>query len=746
MMVRDKFTHSIHRLGAAVAASFVMGLMLTIVPATPASAETTAQVESTVGGFYRPGATTVLLVTVTADQAVTGTIHVSDESGEFNTRHEIEVPGGSAKTFAVPMTVAPWGGRPQVRVETSDGQTSRPPVNLQQVGEVEPVAVMPSLQVPGLVERADLAVDLGQARLVPFNPAHLDHGTASLSAATAVVATDADITNLSETQQKVLFAWVSGGGNLYIDGSPVAIGQGIVGDILAAGGARFVAGNQSTLSSARAWLGTGTVYLLDDRLSSGDYDGLIKPRFSQEFFEEGQFVDPGDVLSDLSFDAGFRTRAIGPFIAVLLVYIALVGPILWLYLSRSRREPLLWLAVPALAVVVSVGIWGSGRFFRQGTSGSHVTVIGTSGSGSQTVSDYMISSSGGGFTGIELADGWEQATNGIGSWDWRFREAGFARPTVQGNRIGADVPPAGVVVARAESETPVADGWQVDLTVDGSDISGTLVNNTPYDLEEVSVFSGDQIRLLDRVDSGETAEFQLDGVSMPALWDDPVQRRLSAGGGRTSSASPAALQQWMSASGLRARTGQITAIGWTAEAAAPLQAIGGRTVDKGRTGFVSSFSVAQLDASGSIGGASVRSRIVDIRWSEEFGGGGMVAIDRRGQFEGEVQTVTYDLPPGAESTDLVVEVPQGVSAMDIWVGDGWFDAGIGLAAPGDVLLRIPPEGVIDGTVYLRVLLEPPNRSPQVRSAAGSELDEALVVPEFVTEAGDDTADVEEGDG
>ena len=188
-------------------------------------------------------------------------------------------------------------------------------------------------------------------------------------------------------------------------------------------------------------MGSGTVYVVGDRLNSGRYDGLIKPRFSQEFFDEGQFVDPGEVLSDLAFDAGFRTRDIGPFVAVLLVYIAAVGPLLWLYLSRSRREPLLWLAVPALAALVSVGIWGSGRFFRQGTSGSHVTIVGTSGVGSQTISDYMISSSGGGFTGIELADGWEQVNKGNNAWDWRFREAGLAQPTRQGNRVGADVPP-----------------------------------------------------------------------------------------------------------------------------------------------------------------------------------------------------------------------------------------------------------------------------------------------------------------
>jgi hypothetical protein len=743
-MERDSSTRTlVRRIGSALAAVFTVAVTVAVtvvLPAAPAAAETIVEVQSTVGDFFRPGATTVLLVTVTADQAVTGTIQVRDESGESTTEREIEVPGGSAKTFAVPVTVAPWAGRPWVVVTTSDGQTKRPPVNLQQVGDIEPIAVMPSLIVPGLVERADLAVDLGQARMVPFEPSHLDHGPASLSAATAVVATETDIANLSEPQRQALFAWISTGGSLYLDGLLSTVESGVVGDAVTAGGGRFaVAAGSSDVSrsQARAWLGAGSIYVVGDALSAGNYDGLIKPRFSQEFFDEGQFVDPGDVLSDLSFDAGFRTRPIGPFVTVLLVYIAAVGPLLWLYLSRTRREPLLWLAVPALAVLVSVGIWGSGRFFRQGTSGSHVTVIGTSGSGSQAQSDYMVSSSGGGFTGIELADGWEQATHGLNSWDWRFREAGFARPTLQGNRVGADVPPAGVVVARAASDEPVAPSWRIELLVEGSDITGTVTNTSAYDLEQVSIFSGDQIRGLDAVDSGETVEFRLDDVSIPALWDDPVQRRLSIGGGRDNPSSPAALQQWMSNRGLQARTGQITVVGWTAQAPAPLQTIGGRAIDKGRTGYVSSFAVAQLDRGESIGGPSVRSRIVDLRWSEEPGGR-MVAIDRRGQFEGEIQTLIYDLPPGAGGDNLVLEVPAAVSAMDIWVDNGWVDAGIGVAPSGELLLRIPPGAVVDGSVYLRVLLEPPNRAPQIRSASEAEMSEAVSVP--------DTATGEDGDG
>jgi hypothetical protein len=706
-----------------------------LVAASPAAAETSVEVETPVGPFVRSGVPSLLLVTVTADQAVTGTIDVTVEGeGLTTTSVDIEVPGGSAKTFAVPVSVSPWGGIPSVRVTTSDGTTKRPRVDLQTVGEVEPVAVMPSLVVPGLAERADMALELGQARLVPFDPANLEHGSVALNAASAVAAGEADLVNLSDEQRSALLAWVSTGGNLYIDGSLDSVESGAVGQAVIGTGTSFapVSGGQDVLG--RAWLGSGAIYAVGDTLSSGRYDGLITPRFSEISDEGAGFFDPGEVLGDLSADAGFRTRAIGPFMAVLLVYIALVGPLLWLFLSRSRREPLMWLAVPGLAVVVSVAIWGSGQFFRQGTSGSHVTVVGSSGTASRTVSDYMISSSNGGFTGVNLEPGWDPSASGTGQWDWRFQQAGFASPTLTGSRLGADVPPAGVVVLGVSSDETVASGWDVDLAVDGESIAGTVTNGTDHDLENVALFSGDQIVFVGNVASGASAQFELAEIGVPNIWDNQVDLRLANTGGRDSSASPAALGRWFATGGRELRTGQLTVVGWTKGADARLRTLGGDTVTRGRTGFASSVSVGAVDTSGQVSAATTRTRIVDLRWSEEFGGA-LAATDRRGQFEGEVQTLAYDTPPQADLTKpLVVEVPAGVSAMDIWNGRNWVDAGVGSAPPGDVLVRVPTQSVVGGTVYVRVMAEPPTPTPQLRSAGDDELDAALLVPGTVADA------------
>ncbi len=723
-MVSDR-TIRVTARGLAACAVLVATLALLT---SPAAADTAVEVDTPVAGFYRPGTETVLLVTVAADQAVTGTIQVLVEGeGITVATVGIEVPGGSAKTFAVPVTLSPWGGGPSVRVETSDGQTRRPVVGLQQVGDAEPVAVMPSLIAPGLVERAEMVVGQGQARLVPFDPVLLDHGSATLNAASAVVADGADVVDLSETQRAALFGWVSAGGNLYIDGSVAELESGVVGEALSAAGVSFEPEDDSrTGIEGRAWLGSGAVYATGDTLRAGRFDGLIQPRFSTNV-EQEVFVDPGEVLSDLSIDAGFTTRPIGPFVAVLLVYIALVGPVLWFFLSRSRREPLMWLAIPGLAALVSVAIWGSGQFFRQGTTGSHVTVIGSYGTATRTLSDYMVSSSRGGFTGVELTDGWSASSNGFSPWDWRFQQAGFATPTVQGTRVGADVPPAGVVVLGAASETSQRPAWDVELTVDGSSIAGVVTNRTDYPLSTVTVFSGNRLATVADVAAGGSSEFSLDGISAPPIWENPVQMQLSRQGGRNSAASPAALNRWMAAAGLESRTGQVTVIGWTKEAAAPLSTLGGSAVTRGRTGFVSTYPISRLAEGGPVSPATVRSRIIDWRWSGDIGGG-MVAEARRRQMEGDVQTISYGLPPGAEVESLVLEVPADVSAVDLWNGETWIDAGVGSAEAGVVLVNLPPTAVYGGSVYIRVLVDGPFSTPSIRSASAGELAEAIVPP------------------
>ena len=104
----------------------------------------------------------------------------------------------------------------------------------------------------------------------------------------------------------------------------------------------------------------------------------------------------------------------------------------------------------------------------------------------------------------------------------------------------------------------------------------------------------------------------------------------------------------------------------------------------------------------------------------------MVAEQRRRQMDGDVQTISYSLPPGADMESLVLDVPADVSAVDLWNGETWIDARVGSAGPGSVLVSVPASAVDGGSVYIRALVDGPFSAPSIRSATADELAEAII--------------------
>ncbi len=697
-------------------------LLLTLVAARPAAAETSIDVTTPIDGFYQPGKPVVLLVAVTADQAITGTIEVAVE-GEVDLipARTIEVPGGSTKTFAVPVELPPWIGAVGVVVRTSEGETKRARPNLQVVSGEEPVAVMPSLAVPGLPDRVDLLAEDRQGRVVLIEPSDLDHGVASLNGASAVFAADADLADLGEPALATLLTWVASGGRLVVDGSidniPAALS-----DI------DFVDTSGNGAITARAWSGAGSVYLSGDNLANGRLDDLISPRFADansEFGFEGEMMfESGGVIEDLASDAGFRARPIMGYLAVLLAYIALVGPIMWLLLSRRQREPVMWLVVPALALLFSVGVWGAGRFFRQGSTGSHVTVVGDLAGSSFIDTTYLLSSAGGGTTGIELADGWEAASPSADPWDWRLQQANLPPLELAGRQLSADVPPAGLVLAAASNVEPLsgAAAWTVDGSLDGGRFQGTAVNNSGSDLTDVAMVVNGRIQNLDDVGSGQSISFDVRAdQSGGGFFENDVMNRMSGPGGRGDADSPSAVLRWIS------RHASVNAnfiVGWSTDPSGPLEPIGGDGLTRGRTGFV---SVLPSDLAGSrlladpSPGTPVPGRvsITDFRWSGEPGAN--IIGDARGNlFEGQILTAVVELPPGLDpEAALTLRATPETAALDIWNGTEWVDSGLGeQPARTEADIPLPASASEGGVIRVRLLSDYPFAAPAVIVGGG----------------------------
>ncbi len=693
-------------------------ILLVVLFAQPAAADTTIDVTTPMDGFYQPGKPVMLLVAVTADQAITGTIEVSVE-GEVDLipARTIEVPGGSTKTFAVPVELPPWIGGVGVVVRTSEGETRRARPNLQVAGGEEPFAVMPSLAVPGIPDRVDLLAENRQARIILVEPSDLDYGVTALNGASAVLASESDLADLSDPALATLKTWVATGGRLLIDGT--------VDDIPSAlSDVDFADTSGDGAIQARAWSGSGSIYLTGDNLANGRFDGLVAPRFADangEFGMEGDMMmfEASGVIEDLASDAGFRARPIMGYLAVLLAYIALVGPIMWLLLSRRQREPVMWMLVPALALLFSVGVWGAGRFFRQGSTGSHVTVVGDVAGSSFVDTTYLLSSAGGGTTGIELADGWEAASPSADPWDWRLQQANLPPLEVTGRRLSADVPPAGLVLAAASSTATVADasGWTVDGSLADGRFQGSAINNTGSQLTNVVMVVNGRSQNLDDVGAGQTVSFDVRAdQSGVAVFENEVMNRMAGPGGRGETDSPSAVLRWVTR---HASADSNFIVGWSTDPSGPLEPIGGDGLTRGRTGFI---SILPSDLAGTevLGnppaGTPVPTRVAvtDFRWSGEPGAT-IIGAARGNLFEGQILTTSIELPPGlSPEATLSLRVSSETAALDIWNGAEWIDSGIGEQAPRtEVDVPLPAAAIEGGIIRVRMLSDYPFTAPAV---------------------------------
>src|SRR5690606_30241538 len=124
-----------------------------------------------VAGRFKPGLPVPLVISVRAEQLITGTIRVqaNTDATALTVEVPVEVPGGSTKQWVVSVPTSPWNDAPVAAVLVGDdGETvlGRQSVRLRYDGGAELVGVLPLLaDAATLPESVALAVDAGSAFL-----------------------------------------------------------------------------------------------------------------------------------------------------------------------------------------------------------------------------------------------------------------------------------------------------------------------------------------------------------------------------------------------------------------------------------------------------------------------------------------------------------------------------------------------------------------------------------------------------
>jgi hypothetical protein len=617
---------------------------------SPAAAETTLAIDAGYAGSFVAGQEVPVRVRVAADRLVRGTLEVAIGTLENGVpvAMPVEVPGGSQKEFLV---TAPSGLNQGpdvvVRLLQGDQVLASAQTTVRATADTELVGILPGAlrgrPVPG---QAPLAIDAGTARFAALGEGDLEQAPASLGPLSTLIADMDEIGRLSPGARAGVIRWMEGGGRLLVD---AARGQVIPGlpDAWQPG------------ARGRAPAGLGEVVVTAGAVATGRWSGLVEP--SGRATASARFRGDVPIASTLASDAGLRTPEIGWLVGFLVAYVLVVGPVVFFAARRRGRPELAWVAIPVVAILFTSGSWAVGRNLRTATQLVHASVL-TSGAGGAVATTHVgVFSRSGETARIGFPAGWA-AQHSV--------DAGAAaRPSLVTQTAGgpeAHLPlnagQFGLVQATGPAARDDVSGLQVRATLEaGGRVNGSVRNATPFRLEGVALFVGNDTTGVGDLGPGEEQAFTV--TTGQARMDGSNGEFLVWGGlGMGTPDGMADFGLWQaaqSAGGVNLRSPDaVVAAGWTRDYSPEVRVSGRKARPEGRT-VVLSRTVVQPPVSGPTGTAARRD-IVRDPFGNRFGG------PLRG---GGGSVVRFVFPDGADTSNL--GIPNLFGSAEVWQDGAW---------------------------------------------------------------------------
>ncbi|MGH9136546.1 MAG: hypothetical protein ACRD0G_05795, partial [Acidimicrobiales bacterium] len=422
----------------------------------------------------------------------------------------------------------------------------------------------------------------------------------------------------------------------------------------------------------RAPAGLGEVRQIGGAAAAGRWGDVLEPTptISSGEFGIGGFV-PEPVSAAVARDAGLESLDVPWLLAFLLIYVAVVGPLAWLVLRRRQRAALGWVAIPAVAAIFTGGAFVVGSDLRGSTRAAHASVVELSPSGvARVTSSVGVVSRDGGDANTRFPERWV-----AGGVDQSF----FGGPTsdvavvagVDGPETRLELGAGDFGVVSASGPSPFEGQLTVDATAaaDGT-VTGTVHNDTPFDLDEVGVMVGRSGDNIGSVDAGSSADFELTrrrNIDPFAPVEVNVWPRASGWNGPVEPDSIVNVPAWADSvarlGANAATTGIVTVVGWTRAYASPAD-VAGQGEPPGRSAIVTRATV-------SADGGAVPATSVHREAVRGFGATELPDVDDApGGVEGMVWR--YALPAGADpAAALELVVPGYVARADVWGGSAW---------------------------------------------------------------------------
>lgn len=264
----------------------------------------------------------------------------------------------------------------------------------------------------------------------------------------------------------------------------------------------FAMGSESFRSS------TGTKSFWTDLLNKSSQ--LLEQRPSQMYYSP-----PTD---DLMWTVGETNELFPSFkvstpllFGIILVYIILVIPLLYFFLRKKDKREHAWWIIPTVAVVVSFAIFAYGGKDRLGNSQlqhSAVYLVEPDNTLSGYYAESLLTDKAGDFT-FSIQKPSKVTTNSsmnsifgnnIPAHDRAILERGATEEVLSFRNLGF----WNVASIYGQTELDAVGSFDVDLKLEKQKLTGTITNNFPFPVNDVSILSGSKTIELGSITAGET--------------------------------------------------------------------------------------------------------------------------------------------------------------------------------------------------------------------------------------------------
>lgn len=200
-------------------------------------------------------------------------------------------------------------------------------------------------------------------------------------------------------------------------------------------------------------------------------------------------------------------------IGIVVVYMILVGPLLYLILKRKDKREFAWGIIPLIAIIASAAIFGYGakdRIARPQVQLSSFLYVNDDKSLNGYYAQSLLSNKSGDFSFEAPVSTTMVAARNTNSFMGQsvnvHEDAIFEKHATNSELTFRDVGYWSVSSMYGESHLQDVGNFDVNLRVEASKLIGSIQNNFPFSLKDVSVWSGSKIMKLGDLQSGEKIE------------------------------------------------------------------------------------------------------------------------------------------------------------------------------------------------------------------------------------------------